>query len=294
MGKGLWEDNLLELIRRTSTDLAGDVEAGLRRALSGEKRGSLARYTLAAMLENVEMARRGGVPICQDTGTLAFYFSVPTGFDTNRLASAVRNAVARATRQGFLRQNTLDPVSGRPYETNVGPESPVLHFAQGARKSVQARLLMKGGGCENVGRQYSLPDSALGAERDLEGVRRCLLDAVQRAQGRGCAPGVLGVCIGGDRASGYAHAKEQFLRKLGDRSPVRELARLEERVLRESRRLEIGPMGTGGRTTLMGVKVGALGRLPASYFVTVSYMCWAFRRRGLILGPEGGVQRWLY
>jgi fumarate hydratase class I len=104
---------------------------------------------------------------------------------------------------------------------------------------------------------------------------------------------VAGVCIGGDRCTGHAHAKEQFLRKLGDRSPVKTLARLEARILKDAQGLGIGPMGLGGKTTLLGVKIGALSRLPASYFVTVAYMCWAFRRRGVLLGPEGGVQRWL-
>jgi len=170
----------------------------------------------------------------------------------------------------------------------------VFHFHQGARKTVDVRLVMKGGGCENVGSQYSLPDVDLNAGRDLEGVRLCILDAVWQAQGNGCAPGILGVCIGGDRATGYAVSKEQFFRKLNDKSSVRELARLETRIMREARSLEIGPMGMGGRTTLLGVKLEALSRVPASMFVTVSFMCWAFRRRGVVLGPEGGLKRWLY
>ena len=170
----------------------------------------------------------------------------------------------------------------------------MFHFQQGARKTVDVRLLMKGGGSENVSCQYSLPNEDLRADRDLEGVRRCMLDAVWQAQGNGCAPGVLGVCIGGDRATGYAHAKEQFLRKLNERSPVKCLASLERRIVKDASRLGIGPMGLGGRTTLLAAKIGALSRLPASFFVSVSYMCWAFRRRGVLLGPEGGVNRWLY
>ena len=127
----------------------------------------------------------------------------------------------------------------------------------------------------------------------MDGVRRCILDAVWRAQGRGCSPGVAGVCIGGDRSTGYAHSKEQFLRKLNEWSEVKELARLEKRVMKDVRQLGIGPMGLGGKTTLLGVKIGALSRLPACYFVSVSYMCWAFRRHGVVLGPNGGVRRWV-
>ena len=195
---------------------------------------------------------------------------------------------------GYLRQNTVDSLTGAAYATNIGNGAPSFHFEQGARKTVEVRLVMKGGGCENVGAQYELPNGELGAERDLEGVRRCVLDAVWRAQGRGCSPGVLGVCIGGDRATGQAYAKTQFLRKLTDRSPVKVLASLEDQLLKQACTLDIGPMGLKGATTLLGVKIGALCRLPASFFVSVSYMCWAFRRRGAIFGAEGGIQRWLY
>jgi fumarate hydratase class I len=289
-----WEKNIFELIRRTSTDLPSGIEQGLRRALKREPRDSRAWWTLSTILKNVDVARENQTPLCQDTGTLVFYFRVPVGFDTNMLASRTRSAVSRATRHGFLRQNTIDSISGASYETNIAPSSPVFHFEQGARKTVEVILILKGGGCENVGTQYSLPDTTLNAGRDMAGVRACILDAVYQAQGRGCAPGVLGVCIGGDRATGYAHSKEQFKRKLSDRSSVKALAKLETGILKEAQQLGIGPMGLGGQTTLLGLKLGALSRLPASYFVSVSYMCWAFRRRGALLGPEGGVQRWLY
>jgi fumarate hydratase, class I len=294
MSGGHWEKNLGELIRRTSTDLPADVEAGLRRALKKEKKNSRAAWCLETILRNTALAREDSAPICQDTGELIFYFRVPVGFDANALMSHTRNAVSKATRKGYLRQNTVDSVSGAAYETNVAYGAPVMHFEYGARKTVDARLIMKGGGCENVGRQYRLPDLDLGAERDLEGVRRCVLDAVWKAQGDGCSPGIIGVCIGGDRAGGYMHSKEQFLRRLGQRSPVRTLARLERRLSRELNQLGIGPMGLSGATTVLDVKIGALSRLPACYFVTVSTMCWACRRRGALLGPEGGVHRWLY
>jgi len=294
MKNGHWEKNLFELIRRTSVDLPSDVEAGIRRALGKERKGSHAWWVLATILESAALSRKNNTPICQDTGSLTFYFGVPAGFDTNAVVAHARAAVARATRHGYLRQNTIDSVSGASYDTNIGSASPIFVFQQQARKKVDVRLVMKGGGSENMGCQYSLPDSSLGAFRDLEGVRRCILDAVWRTQGNGCAPGVLGVCIGGDRATGYTHSKEQFLKRLGDRSRVKALAKLEKKVMKDTQKLGIGPMGLGGRTTLLGVKIDSLSRLPASYFVTVSYMCWAFRRRGVLLGSEGGVHRWLY
>ena len=294
MKNGHWEKNLFELIRRTATDLPSEVEAALRRGLRAEQKGSHAHWALQTMLENVALCRKEDLPLCQDSGTMTFYFSVPTGFDTNALIARTRQAVAKATQRGYLRLNTVETLSGDMCTTNVSHASPVMHFRQGARKTVDVRLIMKGGGCENVGRQYSLPDMSLNAERDLDGVRRCILDTIWRAQGAGCSPCVMGICLGGDRANGYAHAKEQFLHRLADRSRVKALARLEARILKEARMLGVGPMGLGGKTTLLGVNIGSLSRIPASYFVTVSVMCWAFRRRGAVLGPEGGRHRWLY
>lgn len=289
-----WEASLFELIRRTSVDLPSDVEQALRRAYVGEPKGTRGRWVLETILENVRRAREQDAPLCQDTGTLVFSFQVPAGFDTNALAAVTRVAVARATRMGYLRQNTVDSVSGESCPSNVAHGSPLFRFEQCARSTVDVRLLMKGGGCENMGRQYSLPDERLGAGRDLEGVRRCLLDAIVETQGNGCAPGVLGVCIGGDRCSGCEHAKHQFLRRMDDRSEVKVLGKLEDRILKESRTLGVGPMGFGGAAALLGVKIGALSRLPASFFVTVSYMCWAFRRRGALISAKGGLKRWLY
>ncbi len=290
----LLEENLLELIRRTSTDLPADVESALRRSCARAKPGSRARGILETILSNVAAARDNDAPICQDTGTLLFYFTTPPGIDPLALMAATRKAVAQATSEGYLRENTIDALNNVPSPTNVGNGAPVFNFEPGARDTIRVRLMMKGGGSENMSAQYSLPDDRLKAGRDLEGVRRCVLDALVQAQGNGCAPGILGVCIGGDRATGYAHAKEQLLRRLDERSDVIALRRLEDRLLRESERLGIGPMGLGGASTLLGVKVGALSRLPASYFVTISYMCWAMRRRGVVLAPNGGVRKWLY
>jgi fumarate hydratase class I len=141
------------------------------------------------------------------------------------------------------------------------------------------RLMLKGGGCENVGAQYSLPNTKLGADRNLAGIKKVILDAVYQAQGQGCAPGILGIGIGGDRETSYMISKKQFFRKLDDKNPNPDLAALEEEILEKANQLGIGPMGFGGKTTLLGVKADWAHRLPASFFVSVSYMCWAERRR---------------
>jgi fumarate hydratase class I len=266
---------IADLIRETSSSLPDDVERGLRRALRREEKDSSAAVVLRTILDNVKLARKSGTPLCQDTGTLTFFVS--ESLRRKATPERIRRAVALATERGWLRKNTIDSVSGVSYDDNCADGAPVIHYVASARPTVT--LLMKGGGSENMSRQYSLPDSALGAGRDLEGVRRCLLDAVVKAQGYGCAPGVLGVCIGGDRATGYETAKEQLLRPLDDSSDDPALRALERRVLDEANSLGIGPMGLGGKTALLGLKIAARPRVPASFFVTVAYMCWALRRR---------------
>jgi fumarate hydratase class I len=169
-----------------------------------------------------------------------------------------------------------------------------VHFHQHRGNALEVRLVLKGGGCENVGAQYSLPIEKLKANRDLDGCRKVILDAVLQAQGKGCGPGILGVCIGGDRATGYEYSKKQFLRMLDDRNPDPRLDALEQDILRTANELGIGPMGFGGKTTLLGVKIGSANRVPASFFVSVSYMCWAYRRQGVALSAVGAIDKWLY
>lgn len=273
-----WITTLAELIRKTSTELPADIVAALASGRVGETPGCRAVTTLDTILDNATLAAETCVPMCQDTGTLTFWFVVPRGTDHLLLEEATREAVRMATVNGWLRLNVIDVPSGDPIADNVADGNPSIHIEQRDVDTITAHLLMKGGGCENMNIQYSLPDSSVGAGRDLEGVRRCLLDAVWRAQGNGCAPGILGVCIGGDRANGYEKAKAQLLRTLDDASSAPALAELEQHVLREANTLGIGPMGLGGATTLLGVKVATLPRLPASYFVSVAYGCWACRR----------------
>jgi fumarate hydratase class I len=287
-------DSLLELIRRTSAEIPDDVHQSILAALEREKPGTIAQSAMKIIDQNIALARNKSQPICQDTGTIIFYVECPVGFDQISFQGAAREAVQLATKKGFLRQNSVDSITGRNDGTNLGPGSPVIHFHQHASPETAVRLVLKGGGCENVGAQYSLPNQKLGADRDLAGCRKVILDAVLQAQGKGCAPGVLGVCIGGDRATGYEFSKEQLLRRLDDRNPNPELDRLEQDILNTANKLGIGPMGFGGRTTLLAVKLGVLNRLPASYFVSVSYMCWACRRQGVLLGPKGEIQKWLY
>ena len=288
------QDSLIELIRRTSAEIPDDVQAALLQSLKKEQEGTIAQSALQIVQRNVELARAKSQPICQDTGSVLFYVDGPAGLDQAGFEEAAREAVKLSTKKGYLRQNSVDSLTGANDGTNVGPGAPSFHFHQHRLPRVEVRLVLKGGGCENVGAQYSLPIEKLQANRDLDGCRRVILDAVLQAQGKGCGPGILGVCIGGDRATGYEHSKRQFLRLLQDRNPVPALDKLEQEIVETANRLGIGPMGFGGKTTLLGTKIGALNRVPASYFVSVSYMCWAFRRQGVRLEADGQIESWLY
>ena len=287
-------ESLIELIRRTSAEIPDDVQSAILRGLEQEKEGTIAKSALEIIERNIDLAKRKSQPICQDTGSILFYVDCPVNLNQVEFEQEARDAVKEATRLGYLRQNSVDSITGKNDGTNLGPGSPNLHFHQHTTDDIAVRLVLKGGGCENVGAQFSLPNTPLKANRDIDGCRKVILEAVHQAQGKGCGPGVLGVCIGGDRASGYEFSKREFLRKLDDYNPDPKLNELEQDILKTANELGIGPMGFGGKTTLLGVKICAANRVPASYFVSVSYMCWAFRRHGTNLAGNGEITGWLY
>lgn len=291
-------DSVLELIIRTATDLPPDVRAAMKHAVHAEPAGTRASQALTIIAQNIDLAADQEGAICQDTGMPTFEIKTPVGMNQIVMRRQIREAVVEATRRGKLRPNSVDSITGENSGNNLGPGTPIIHFDQWDRDEVEIRLILKGGGCENTNAQYALPVELphLGrADRTLEGVRKCILHAVWMAQGKGCSPGAVGVCLGGDRTSGYAHAKEQLFRTLDDINPDPRLADLEASVMRTINALEIGPMGFGGKVTLIGCKIGARNRLPASFFVSVAYDCWAFRRLGIsVNAATGKIEQWLF
>jgi fumarate hydratase class I len=296
MDRELFRSNILELVRRTSAFLPPDVEAVINLQRKLEASGSKADFALELVAQNIGLAKAKSLPICQDTGTIGFYFETPAGVDQIELEELCCEAVKEATTKGYLRQNSVDSVDGTNTGDNLGPGSPVFHWEQTRDSNIHVRLILKGGGCENMSAQYSLPMEIQGkrVDRNVEGVRACILDAIWKAQGKGCGPGFIGVAIGGDRASGFDFAKRQLLRTVEDTNPDPVLAELEARIMKEANTLDIGPMGFSGKFTIGCCKVGKLNRLPASFFVSVAYMCWAYRRRGVVLDVKGNVVDWLY
>jgi fumarate hydratase, class I len=281
-------DEFVELIRRAPPCCPPDMERALEKARTEEAPGSAAESALTTILQNVEMAREKSTPICQDTGTPIFEVYYPPRRLHAPLEAQIRAAAAIATQRAYLRPNAVDSLTGKNSGDNTGEDFPTIHFprvgraAHPRRRAAQGRRLRK--------RLCPVQAARRRAEsgRDLEGVRRVVLDAVMQAQGKGCAPAVLGIAIGGDRGSGYIKAKQQLLRPLEESNPEPELAAFEERLYEEANELGIGPMGFGGKTTVLGVKVGAQHRLPACYFVSIAYMCWANRRAALDVALNGG------
>src|SRR2546421_2704474 len=170
------QDSLIELIRRTSAEIPDDVQKAILDSLEREKKGTIAESALKIIDRNIALAKSKSQPICQDTGTIIFYIDVPRGLDQIVFEDAAREAVREATKKGYLRQNSVDSLTGVNDGTNVGPGAPMLHFHQQPSDAVEVRLILKGGGCENVGAQYSLPAEKLKANRDLDGCRKVILD----------------------------------------------------------------------------------------------------------------------
>ncbi|WP_151735495.1 fumarate hydratase ['Paenibacillus yunnanensis' Narsing Rao et al. 2020] len=293
-----FEESIYQLIVETSTNLPGDVRRAVAKGRALEDRATRSGLALTTIAQNIGMAEQEVSPICQDTGMPTFIVHTPVGVNQMEMKKDIHSAIVRATKGGKLRPNSVDSLTGENSGDNLGAGTPVIHFEQWEEENIDVRLILKGGGCENKNIQYSLPAELEGlgkAGRDLDGIRKCILHAVYQAQGQGCSAGFLGVGIGGDRTTGYELAKKQLFRKVDDVNPVADLAKLEDYIMENANKLGIGTMGFGGEVTLLGCKVGVMNRLPASFFVSVAYNCWAFRRQGVLIEPaNGGIQEWLY
>lgn len=293
-----FEQSVYQLIVETSTNLPADVRKRIKAAQEAEDRATRAGLSLSTIADNIELAENNVSPICQDTGMPTFIIHCPVGANQIVMKQQIRNAVKQATIDGKLRTNSVDSLTGANSGDNLGPGTPVIHFEQWEKDDIDVRLILKGGGCENKNIQYSLPTELEGlgkAGRDLDGIRKCILHAVYQAQGQGCSAGFIGVGIGGDRTTGYELAKHQLFREVDDVNPHPDLAKLEDYIMENANKLGIGTMGFGGQVTLLGCKVGVMNRLPASFFVSVAYNCWAYRRQGVLLDSASGeIKQWVY
>lgn len=292
------KESILKLITETSTNLPPDVRKAIKRAREMENAGTRSAIALSTIADNIVMAEEHVSPICQDTGLPTFKIKVPVGINQLEINKAIREAISDATKKGYLRPNSVDSLTGENSGNNLGEGTPAISYEQWEKDDIEVRLILKGGGCENKNIQYSLPCELEGlgrAGRDLDGIRKCILHSVYQAQGQGCSAGFIGVGIGGDRTTGFDLAKKQLFRHVDDTNPNPRLAELEEYIMDKANTLSIGTMGFGGNVTLLGCKVGSMNRIPASFYVSVAYNCWAYRRQGVTIDPKtGGIVNWLY
>jgi len=267
------KNEIFSLLEKTACSLPKDVEKSLEKSASKSKGNE--RKVLHEILENVQIARDEKVPICQDTGTVIFFVTYNPKKHTEKfLRKEINSAVNEATKKFILRPNSVDTLT----EKNLGNVAEI-HFTQG--KKLKIDLLLKGGGSENCARIYKLPNLDIKAERNFDGVKKCVLDTVEKAQGKGCPPYVVGVAIGGSVSDTSFEAKKQLMRKLNDKNKNKKLNAFENLLLKEINQTKIGAMGFGGNETALAVKAATLPRHPASYVVAVSLSCWCDRRGSL-------------
>ncbi len=279
-------DGIVELYKKAATSIPTDVENALKNAYNVETEPQ-AKESLNIILQNISIARKTSRPICQDTGFPVFFIKVPKCLDHKLIKEVILDATRIATEKIPLRPNAVDVISEKNTENNIGEFFPLIYIEELEEESLIIDLMLKGGGCENLSKTYKLPttfyydNKTIIAERDFDGIKKCVLDAVIDAQGKGCPPYTIGVGIGGAKDQVSFIAKKQLLRRIEDINPKFELADLEVKIFEDINKLGIGT-GLGGKTTAIGVKIGAGHRHPASYFVEVSFCCWANRRAKLI------------
>ncbi|MBL7054396.1 fumarate hydratase [Candidatus Woesearchaeota archaeon] len=276
-------NSIVELYKKTATELPQDIQDSIIKAKEKEEKTSIAFYILNSITDNIKIAEKGSIPLCQDTGTPIFYIYHNNDISQKELKKAITEATKIATEKIPLRPNAVDPLTNENSKNNTGINFPVMHFEEHNEDFLKLDLMLKGGGSENIGMLYKLPDTGLNAGRDIDGIKKCVVDAVFKAQGKGCSPTIVGIGVGGSADECMKLAKKQFFRKLDDKNRNETLNNLEIGLLEKLNKLEIGPMGLGGKTTVLGVKAAIQHRHPASFFVAVAFTCWACRRYRLII-----------
>ncbi|MFN3739254.1 MAG: fumarate hydratase [Thermodesulfovibrionales bacterium] len=274
-------DGIVELYKKVASSLPKDVEDSLKLAFEKEI-GPAAKENLKIILENIKMSRQKELPLCQDTGVPVFYVKIPRCLGQERIKETIIEATRIATERIPLRPNSVDILTEKNTGDNTGKDFPIIHLEETEEEHLVIDLLLKGGGSENISCFYKLPDENLKAERNFEGVKKTVIDAVLKAQGKGCPPYIIGIAIGGVREHIAYLSKLQLLRRLNEENPEPTLKEIEADLMKDINSLGIGVMGLGGSNTCLGVKIAVSNRHPASYFVDISFSCWALRRGRLI------------
>jgi fumarate hydratase subunit alpha len=279
------ENVAFNLIKQAVIYLPEDVKRALRKAYA-EETSETGKTQLKAILENIELAEKLQAPVCQDTGTITFYVKAGSQVkNLHRVEAALVAATREATREVPLRPNAVDPFTQKNSGDNTGRFAPYLHWAIVSGDSLELTVMIKGGGSENVSAAGMLVQS-----EGIRGLKRFVVDAVIKAGAQPCPPTILGVAVGGGADVAMKLAKKALLRPLDEANSDRRLAEIERKILEAANMTGIGPMGLGGKTTVLGVHVDYAHRHPASFPVAVAFNCWAARHASARLSADGTVE----
>lgn len=276
-------DAVVNLLRLSATKLTENVREALKEAQEREE--GAARAQMDAIMKNIEIAEKG-VPMCQDTGVPTFYLKVGDGFPIrSELKDIIRDATKEATEKVPLRPNAVDLWEEKNTGNNVGERIPWIEWELVRGDNLEITCYPKGGGSTNVAKLRLLNPG-----EGLNGVKKAVIEAMVEADGLACSPNVVGVGIGGGEDIAMKLAKKATLRPIGDRNENPKAAALEEDLKEKLNKLEIGPMGLGGKTTVLDVHVESAARHPASLPVGIVFLCWASRYSKAKIDSEGNVK----
>lgn len=279
------ESVAFNLIRNAVVYLPQDVKQALKKAYQ-EETSDTGKMQLQAILENIELAEREQAPLCQDTGTITFYVKAGSNFkNLEKIESALANATRKATREIPLRPNAVNPFTEKNSGDNTGRFLPCINWEIVEGDSLELTVVAKGGGSENASALEMLNPS-----EGMNGVKRFVVDAVIKAGAQPCPPTILGVAVGGGADVAMRLAKRALVKRLDEANPEPDLAKLEREILEAVNMTGIGPMGLGGKTTVLGVHIDYAFRHPASFPAAVAFSCWADRRASARIGADGEVE----
>lgn len=279
------ENVAVNLLRLAVTELPKDVKEALQKAYQ-EETSEAGKTQLKAILDNVALAERTRTPMCQDTGTIIFYIKAGAEVkNLDKIENALRNATKRATNEVPLRPNAVDPFKQKNTGNNTGRNIPYINWEIVPGNTLEITVLPKGGGSENV-----CVTGMLVPGEGIKGLKKFVIDSVIKAGSKPCPPNILGVAIGGGTDISIKLAKKALLRPLNHPNSDPEIAKLEKELLEAANQTGIGPMGLGGKFTVLGVNIDYAARHPASYPAAVAFNCWAARRATARVHPDGRVE----
>lgn len=279
------EETALNLIRLAVIQLPQDVKDALKHAYETET-SEAGKINLKAILENIELAEKTKTPVCQDTGTIIFYVKAGSKVpNLDKIEQALISATKKATTVIPLRPNAVDPMTGKNTGDNTGPHIPYVHWEITDGNMLDITVLPKGGGSENV-----CTTGMLVPGEGINGLKKFVIETVVKSGSNPCPPNILGIAMGGGSDIAMKLAKKALLRPLNQPNPNPELAKLEKELLEAVNQLGIGPMGLGGKWTILGVNIDYAARHPASFPAAVAFNCWAARRATARIHPDGSVE----